>query len=45
MTRAMHIDPVSTQGFAARGIGSCARRDMAGFPIPTLTQVSAAATT
>jgi hypothetical protein len=45
MTRAMHIEPISTQGFAARGIGSCIRRDMRGFPNSPLTQVGAAATT
>jgi hypothetical protein len=44
MTRTMHID-LATQGFAARGIGSCVRRGMAGFPNSTLTQVGVAATT
>ncbi len=45
MKRAMHIESISTQGFAARGIGSCIRRDMCGFPNSSLTQVGAAATT
>ena len=45
MTRAMHIESISTQGFAARGIGSCIRRDMRGFPNSSLAQAGAAATT
>jgi hypothetical protein len=45
MTRAMHIESISAQGFAARGIGTCIRRDMCGFPNASLTQVGAAATT
>jgi hypothetical protein len=45
MTRAMHIDPVCTQGFAARGIGSCVRREPAGFLNASPMRLGAAATT
>ena len=45
MTQGRHIDPVSTQGFAARGIGSCVRRELAGFPNSSPMHFGAAATT
>jgi hypothetical protein len=32
MKRAMHTDTNSAQGVCARGIRSCARRGLAGFP-------------
>ena len=32
MTRAMHIELTSAQGFAARGVSSCVRRRTVGFP-------------
>jgi hypothetical protein len=45
MTRAMHIETISAPGFAARGIGSCVGRGLAGFPNSQPKTLGADATT
>ena len=45
MTRTGHIDPITLQGFAARGLGSCVRLGMWGSPNSSPARAGAAATT